>query len=208
MSTGDSEKNRTHIPKRVHRQAEQPHLLVEVLRRLTAHVRNRPALVAIDGRSGSGKSTLAATMAALSRNVAVVASDDIAWNQSFFDWAQLARTNLLEPLHQFGAPVSWRPSAWAEHNRPGTIDVPAGTSMVLLEGVGTARAELADLIDISIWVEVDTDTARRRLNTRGSSSGKPEDSEFVSSWLTAEERFLALDRPWIHADIVVDSSPR
>lgn len=78
--------------------------------------------------------------------------------------------------------------------------------MVLFEGVGTGRLALSDLVDVIVWVDVDSKTSRRRLHARGGSDGEPEDSRFVEDWLAQEESFLAEDRPWTRAEIVVDGA--
>ena len=49
---------------------------------------------------------------------------------------------MLAPVRA-GCAVSWTPPAWAPHGREGTIDVPAGCPLVVVEGVGVSRRELA-----------------------------------------------------------------
>jgi hypothetical protein len=67
---------------------------------------------------------------------------------------------ILGPLHA-GREVHYQPPAWQRHGRTGHIDVAAGTSTVLVEGVGASRRQLADLVDVVVWVKSDFDQARR-----------------------------------------------
>jgi hypothetical protein len=81
---------------------------------------------------------------------AVVHTDDIAWWHSRFGWVDLA-LRALELVHA-GAAVSFRPPAWQERGRSGAIVVPQGIQLLVLEGVGSSREELAHLLDARVWV--------------------------------------------------------
>jgi hypothetical protein len=48
---------------------------------------------------------------------------------------------------QRGEQVTFRPPPWAEHGRDGSIDVPAGCPLLIIEGVGAGRREAAHLVD-------------------------------------------------------------
>lgn len=85
-------------------------------------ITGRPRVIAIDGRGGSGKTTLAERLGQVVPNSAIVHTDDIAWNQAYFDWGSILATSVLNPLHR-GEAVNFRPTAWAAHGRPGSITV-------------------------------------------------------------------------------------
>ena len=106
-------------------------------------------MIAIDGRGGAGKSTLVERLQMIVPASGVVHTDDIAWNQAYFEWGALMIENILRPLHQ-GEAVTFRPPAWIKHGRPGAIHVPAGAEVVGVEGTGTIREEFASRIDASI----------------------------------------------------------
>lgn len=159
----------------------------------------RTALIGIDGRSGSGKSSLSANLAALSPEIAVVHTDDVAWHQSFFDWADLLIAGVLTPLRKSGPPVSFRPPAWNTHRRPGGIHIPAAARVVLVEGVGACRRRLHPWYCASIWVQADPELAYRRVIARND-----DPLEFVDDWTAAEVAFLADDRPWERTSAVVN----
>jgi len=162
--------------------------------------RERPVMVAVDGRSASGKTTLSGRIAALVRHSAVVHTDDVAWSHSIFGWADLLCDGILTPARR-GVAITYRPPAWQAKGRTGSIDVAAGVDLLVVEGVGVARAELAPLFDIVVWVQSDEDEIDRR-NARRIAAGEISGSLF-DMWMAEEIPFLAAERPWERADLVV-----
>lgn len=165
----------------------------------------RPTVFAVDGRSGSGKSTIARRLAGVDASVSVVSTDDLAWNESFFGWSDIAAEGILEPLRRGALPLDYRPPAWELFGRDGYINVPGHTTVVLFEGVGSSRRDLAHMIDGALWVDADDNACAERLRLRGGSDGHPESQSFVDAWSAEEHRFLAHDRPSTRATIVVRS---
>lgn len=176
--------------------------------------RGRPRIVAVDGRSASGKSTLAHTLQDYAQKSggrsAVVHADDLAWHEPFFAWGHLLRDGVLSPLRR-GRPVRFRPPAWEAHGRAGVIDVPAGLDLVIIEGVGASQRGLESLLDATIWVQSDFVEAERRGVLRDAVSGVNGDPEqtvaFWHEWMSHETPFLAEDRPWERARLVVSGTP-
>ncbi len=165
---------------------------------------SRPVILAIDGRSGGGKSTVAARVAAHIPGAVIVHTDDVAWYESFFDWDVLLAEGILEPLRR-GEAVNFRPPAWDERGREGAIRVDADASVLILEGVGSSRRSLTPHIDASVWVQSDLSEARRRGIERD--GGDDAAASFWDEWTAQEEPFLAEDRPWERADLVVCGTP-
>jgi len=159
-----------------------------------------PPVIAVDGRSGAGKSTFAARIAEVVGGVAVVRTDDIAWHHSFFGWADLMRSGVLEPVRR-GETVAYRPPAWVARGRRGAVEVGAGCRAVVLEGVGAGRRDLADLVDALVWVQSDADDARTRGIARDGG-----DVAFWDEWEAEEVPFLDEQRPWERADVIVAGS--
>jgi ribosomal protein S18 acetylase RimI-like enzyme len=167
---------------------------------------HRTVVLAVDGRSSGGKTTLAARLAGAVPGSAVVHTDDIAWYHSRFGWADLLIDGILRPVRA-GRPVAFRPPAWQERHRPGAIEVPAGCPLLIVEGVGSARRESADLTDAVLWVQADErDTERRNLARVGQPGGLPTVADH-RDWMAEEEPFLAEERPWVRADLIVCGTP-
>jgi hypothetical protein len=181
--------------------------LVDVVAELLAALgrpTTRPAVLAVDGRSASGKSTLAARLAAAVPGSSVVHTDDVAWWESFFGWDHLMAAGVLEPLWR-GEAVRYRPPAWDARERDGAIEVPAGSPLVIVEGVGASRRSLLPLLDGAVWVQSDLHEARRRGIERDLAHGGTE--EFWDEWDREELPFLAEDRPWERAVQVLCGTP-
>lgn len=163
-------------------------------------------VLAVDGRGGSGKSTLAARIAAAVPAATVVATDDLAWNEPMFGWAEGVVENVLAP-YRAGEDVAFRPPAWERHGRDGVIEVPRTSPLLVLEGVGAAQLALTDHLDAIVWVQSDGPTAQRLGLARDVASGVNGDeaasAAFWHEWMAHEEPFLADDRPWERADVVV-----
>jgi len=81
--------------------------------------------------------------------------------------------------------------------------------LLVVEGVGAGRADLAVGAELVVWVQADRDEARRRGLARDVAFGRtPEEAEaFWDGWMRAEEPFLADDRPWSRASLVVNGIP-
>jgi len=166
----------------------------------------RPRVVAVDGRGGSGKSALADRLLAAVEGGVLVRTDDVAWNHAFFDWTDLLVDGVLRPARE-GLAVSFRPPAWEERGREGALEVPEGTQWLFLEGVGAGRRELADLVDVAVWVQSDPEVAERlgidRDVEQGVNGDRGAATRFWHEWQTEEVPFVAEQRPWERARIVV-----
>lgn len=183
-------------------------------RKLGRSSAGRAAVLAIDGRSNSGKTTLAERICEMVPGSVVVHIDDIAWEHSRFGWADLLVDGILVPVH-LGLAVSYRPPRWDEHGREGSIEVPAGCPLLIIEGDGAGRREAARLIDTLIWVQADEREAGRRSADRAANppaadlanmavGGAPFDE---AGWMAEEIPFNAAQRTWERADIIVCGTP-
>jgi hypothetical protein len=164
----------------------------------------RPPIVALDGRSSSGKTTLARRLEEAIPGAVTVHTDDIAWWHSCFGWAELLAYGVLEPLWR-GQAVAFRPPAWDERDRPGAIEVAPDASLVIVEGVGAGRRETAHLLDAVVWVQSDVSVIQQR-NAARVAAGET-DADGVARWMQEEFPFVADQRPWERAFVVVAGTP-
>ncbi len=171
------------------------------------------ALVALDGPGGSGKSTLAAALAERC-GATVVHGDDFyrpmapddrerlspeqGYHQ-YFDWQRL-RDEVLAPLAG-GRDAAHRRYDWETGGlAPDEVHRVARTGIVVVEGVYTARPELADHYDLLVFVDTPREVSLRRLRERGDDHG-PVDWE--ARWRLAEEHYLRTTDPQRRAHLVV-----
>lgn len=170
----------------------------------------RPGIIAVDGRSAGGKTTLATLIHEHIPDSVVVHTDDVAWHHSFFDWSDLLARGVLEPLVR-GEAVHYRPPAWDARGRPGAIQVAPDLDLVVVEGVGAGRRELAHLLDAVLWVQSDFAEAERRGIARDVAEGVNGDLEqataFWHEWMGEELPFVADQRTWERACLVVAGTP-
>jgi hypothetical protein len=175
---------------------------------------SRPAVLAVDGRSNNGKTTAAARIGEMVPEAVVIHTDDIAFEHSRFGWADLLIDGILVPAHQ-GRAVRYRPPKWDEHGREGSLEVPAGCPLLIIEGDGAGRREVAHLTDTLIWVQADERQVARRAAARAANppaadlvnnpvNGTPFDED---GWMAEEIPFNAAQRTWERADIIVCGTP-
>jgi para-aminobenzoate synthetase len=171
---------------------------------------SRPCVVAVDGRSGAGKSTLAANLAtALGASVldgdgffagGVVVRKDAPQHRvrDCIDWRR--QRPVLEALRA-GRTASYLAFDWeAFDGRLATEPtVVEPRSVVIFEGVYTARPELADLVDLKLLLRVREETRVARLLAREGSIGAWE-----RQWHEAEEWYFAHVAPPAGFDLILD----
>ena len=179
--------------------------LVAHLLNLVGTPQGRPAIIAVDGRGGSGKTTLTTALAAAVPGAQAFHLDDLIWNEPLYDWDQLY-VDTLTQLRQAGS-LDLVPDKWREHGREGSIRIPAGSPLVLVEGTGAGLAAVRSLIDAHVWVQTGDDVAERRGIKRDIAEGVNGDAEesvrFWHWWMAGERLFFAKDRPWRRADVIV-----
>jgi len=172
--------------------------------------RERPGLlvVAIDGHGAAGKSVLAAAVATLVAATVVhvddffraagsAAIDGERPMAAYYDWERLRR-EALEPLRA-GRRASFRAFDWKRNDYLPGLTVVEPAELVLLEGVSSTAAALADLVDRTVLVQTPESERVARLHERIA------DEVWDEEWLAAERRYFS-GRPEGWFDLVVSGS--
>jgi molybdopterin-guanine dinucleotide biosynthesis protein A/uridine kinase len=176
---------------------------------------DRPVVIAIDGPSCSGKSILA-TAVALRSGASILEGDDFyrdtlpslsaaqreamsdaAVVDAVIDWERLRDEGLL-PLRA-GHPATFEPYDWETDDgrlaAPKTIPT---TDLIIIEGVYAARPELAELVDITVYLGVDPRTRAERYAER------EDDPEWLRFWERGEAHYFRAVRPSASFDLQLD----
>ncbi|MEV0387262.1 hypothetical protein [Nonomuraea sp. NPDC050643] len=169
-----------------------------------AHIRSLPPscgpvrLVAVDGPAGSGKTTYAGRLAA-ALSCQVVHSDDfpVPWEEGPGAWFQALESQVLAPLRD-GLPGGFRRYDWVRGTYAEEVAVPVAPVLVI-EGVGTARASAAGLLAFTVWVEAPEAVRLRRVLERDG----PELEPRWRRWFAAERAWFAADGTRDRADLII-----
>jgi uridine kinase/molybdopterin-guanine dinucleotide biosynthesis protein A len=176
---------------------------------------DHPVVIAIDGPSCSGKSILA-TAASLRSGGSVVEGDDFyrsslqrltvsqreamsdaAVVNAVIDWQRL-RYEALLPLRAKRA-ATFQPYDWeVDDGRLAPPKTIPEANTIIVEGVYAARPELADLVDIAVYLGVDPRTRARRYAEREN------DPEWARFWERGEAYYFSAIRPPATFDLQLD----
>jgi hypothetical protein len=153
-------------------------------------------VVLIDGRAGSGKSTFARLLhdqvfQETKQSPKVIHMDDL-----YPGWEGLAQGSLyliehiLKPLRQLGK-AQWQRWDWANDKRGGPDPGNGwrefdGENMLIVEGCGAVTGQSAELADLAIWIEAESQTRRQRFEARDRGIF----SNFWHSWSAQEDEFF------------------
>lgn len=178
-----------------------------------ARDRSTTLLVAIDGASAAGKSTLAASVA---RRVGatVIDGDDFYAGGTAAEWDAMTPAEkadhcidwrrqrpVLEALSR-GETASWHPYDWetADGRRLRVTTVAEPAPVIILEGVYSARPELADLFDLRVLIDAPAELRREQLARRESGDSRV---EWNARWDQAEKWYFAVVMPPEAFDLVI-----
>ena len=156
-------------------------------------------VVGVDGRSGGGKTTLAKRLTE-ALDGSLISTDDFAWWHSLFDWPELIIENGILPLKN-GNAIDYRPPAWIEREREGSI-LAKPARVIVVEGVGSTQERMRSVLDFKIWVQTDAEVAKERGLLRDLAE-RPDPEEalrFWNEWQEAEDVFQTAQKSWLVAD--------
>lgn len=158
-------------------------------------------LVGVDGCGGAGKTTFAARLSSAFGNSPIVHTDDFASFDEPTQWWPRLLAVVIEPLTR-GESATYHPYDWVK-SQPSTdtITIPPAT-VVIVEGVGATRAAWRDRLALRIWV----DTPRAERLRRGIERDGEHMRGFWAWWMAAEDEYVATERPFAHADVIVDGT--
>jgi hypothetical protein len=164
-------------------------------------------MVAVDGPAGSGKTTFAARLAdavgTLGASVAVIHTDDLldGWADMVAFWPRLEEW-VLAPLAR-GEPGRIRRYDWDRGCFAPEWHEVAVPSVLIVEGVTSARTAMRGRLSLSIFVTAERDLRLAR--------GLARDGEALRAdwlrWMEGEEGHFAADRTPDRADVRVDGAP-
>jgi uridine kinase len=161
----------------------------------------RPAIVAINGHSASGKTSLSWRLADALPQCSVLHTDDLAWHHGVFSWDELLTNDVLPVLRDRQA-LHYRPPAWIGRSRDGAITLDGDRDFVIIEGVGASQSSVRPELDVIIWVET-PQSARESRDASRIAAGETSAASYVR-WMAEENTYMAAERPWEFADLIVD----
>ena len=162
-------------------------------------------IILIDGRAGSGKSTFAAKLQnelfkqgeSMPR---VIHMDDLyeGW-QGLALGAEYLQRIILNPLLTKKS-SSWQEYNWELKSRDRWREFSGGTPLIV-EGCGSLNQYTRTVANISVWLEVDEETRRRRWQERDGNTF----DEYFDIWAAQELDFIAREKSPSLADFVLSS---
>jgi len=174
---------------------------------LVALIRERPAvgalrLVTVDGYSGAGKSRLTGRLAAALGRVPTVHLDFFypGWD-GLAAGVDLAVHWVAAPLAA-GRPARWRRYDWGAGGFAEWRETP-WAPVIVVEGCGAGSAALRPYTSTAVWVDTPATLRETRLHGR---LDWPRYAPHRARWAAQEEALFAAERPWEHADAVVDGA--
>ena len=159
--------------------------------------------MAINGHSSSGKTSLSRRLATRLPNCAVLHTDDLAWHHGVFSWDKLLINDVLPVLRERRA-LHYRPLAWVARGRDDAISLDGDRDFVIIEGVGASQASIRSQLEVTIWVHTPQSVRESRDVTRVAAGEISARS--YANWMAEEDAYMAAERPWEHADLIVDGS--
>jgi hypothetical protein len=155
------------------------------------------------GWPGPGGGAGSADLGGPVRGVPVVCTDDLldGWEDQLTFWPRLAEW-VLGPL-RVGRAGRYRRYSWVRREfSPSWVTVPAAP-VVIVEGVSSARAEIAPELALGVFVTAPAALRLDRVLSRDGAAMAP----YLEGWRRGEDAHFAADRTAARADLVVDGAP-
>ena len=165
-------------------------------------------VVGVSGFGGSGKSTLARELVTVAPHRVRVRGDDfldpVRSHRRSADWDGVERARLgREILIPFraGAPARFRRFDWTA-GRLGPAESLPAASVLIVDAVGLFHPECLDLLDLTVWVDVDLERATAQGKARDLALGRRHDDLWDQVWVPNDRDFARIHDPRAMADIL------
>jgi cytidylate kinase len=158
-------------------------------------------LVCVDGPAGSGKTTLGTVLAERTGGQ-LIHADDLMEGWRGLDAVGRELGGLVADLGA-GRPASYRHFNWHLDRYDRTVPVPVADWLVV-EGVGSGAAAVADATTVLVWVEVDDELRFERGRLRDGEAVQEQWRQFALDERALFERERTRER----ADVLVDGTGR
>lgn len=164
----------------------------------------RVNLVAIDGHGGAGKSFLAKKLAALLQAPIIEIDDFISWGDLTSWWPRFEEQVLMPLAH--GKPARYQARDWEGDflgSSLGDWKTVERAPIILLEGTGSSRQEIADQLTLAIWVDAPAEVCLSRGVER---DGEEVRSKWIEFRKMCDEFFYEDNTRW-RAEVTIDTDP-
>jgi cytidylate kinase len=172
----------------------------EVAARILAWPSGRSRLVAVDGPGGAGKTYFAQRLSEALGNAPVVPTDDFTTGEQGVEWWSRLQHEVVEPL-LLGHATRYQRFDWDRRALAEWRDVPAAPA-VIIEGVSSARREVAPHLAFAIWVQAPRPVRLARGLERDGEAARPA----WERWMAEEDAHFRSDETIARCDLFVDGA--
>jgi len=155
-------------------------------------------IIKIDGRGGSGKSTLARRIASSLPNSIHINLDEYTVDETdLFDQVNIDQ----------GFQVEFKNTEYGETGIKALM-ADSDSKFIIIEGCFSFKNTPDIQSDIDIWVEIDKETAKERLNKRESEDPRRQHLGIetiklsTEMWQKSEDEYISEFKPWEKADLI------
>lgn len=174
----------------------------------TASAREHPVVIGISGFCGSGKSTLARTLVHDVDGAVKMRGDDFLdparSHRRSTDWDGVDRGRLvstvLSPFRD-RRPSTFQRYDWSS-SRLGPEEPLVQAEVLIIDLIGLFHPDTLPVLDLTIWCDVDLDTATRRGLARDRALGRAHDDLWRDVWVPNEQDFVHRFAPREAADVL------